>query len=510
MSSKIKLSNNQGDAITLEHGNTISSLGNRTIPLGNITHKVNSIAELRATSENPEYVHVTGYYSADDGAFGSHFFKRIVSTGQADNGGTLIINASGTLYELQYDGAVNVKWFGVDSTGVTNETAKFIIIDSVAMSKGSEIYADFGYYSIDNFPTSNVIGEGILRVGGVDQPSNSRFQTTTNSARSIVKYETPHTVRISTGIMSFEGFRAKGQYLKKPTKVLTTSSSVVVDNSVGGNLGLGFTTRPQQHWYAVFACANEKDSSVTFVTVPYFRVHSIDAPANQMYLMAQAGEGIHGTSGGLANYNYSTSELAGSEILYCSETVNGVANVLSGATTIVTAASASSLVVSTLNNINVLDYVLVAPKYDHYRYCGSFYEDTAEIRNISDSGSLVMSKGIYNLNYPSDGTATTYTRVDFSGYIPPLATGVITRISGTLNIVSGGVYYGTSVSSDSSNHEIHNSYTFCTLASGVITYVEPTLIAPFAFGQYYFAKSIAAGSFTKSAEQIHISGWIEN
>jgi hypothetical protein len=59
-------------------------------------------------TELPSTVWVTGYHTANDGAFGSHFFRLATDTGQVDNGGTIIRTVNG-VYELQYDGAVNVK-----------------------------------------------------------------------------------------------------------------------------------------------------------------------------------------------------------------------------------------------------------------------------------------------------------------------------------------------------------------------------------------------------------------
>lgn len=116
MASKLNLKNNQGDTITLEHSNTISSLGSRVIPLDNITHKVSTIAELRAMTERPEFVYVEAYDDSGStyGAFGSHFFKRSLVV-EADNGGTVIQSVNDT-YELQYEGAVNVKWFDISTT----------------------------------------------------------------------------------------------------------------------------------------------------------------------------------------------------------------------------------------------------------------------------------------------------------------------------------------------------------------------------------------------------------
>ena len=123
MASRIKLNNNQGDTITLEHSDTISSLGSRVIPLDNITHKVSTIAELRAMTERPEFVYVEAYDDSGStyGAFGSHFFKRSLVV-VADNGGTVIQSVNDT-YELQYSGAVNAKWFGAVGDGITDDSA---------------------------------------------------------------------------------------------------------------------------------------------------------------------------------------------------------------------------------------------------------------------------------------------------------------------------------------------------------------------------------------------------
>jgi hypothetical protein len=75
-----------------------------------------TIASFRLMTKTPDTVYVTGYHTANDGAFGSHFFKKVTDTGQVDNGGTIIRTING-VYVLQYDGAINVMWFGADNTG---------------------------------------------------------------------------------------------------------------------------------------------------------------------------------------------------------------------------------------------------------------------------------------------------------------------------------------------------------------------------------------------------------
>jgi hypothetical protein len=101
MASRIKLSNNQGDVLTLENSDTDAAQGDRTLSVNNITHTVDTIEVLQAMSEKHNIVYVTGYHTKDDGAFGSNFFKRVEDTGQVDNGGTIIRTVNG-VYELQY------------------------------------------------------------------------------------------------------------------------------------------------------------------------------------------------------------------------------------------------------------------------------------------------------------------------------------------------------------------------------------------------------------------------
>jgi hypothetical protein len=79
-----------------------------------------TIDTLRAMTSTPITVYVTGYATANDNAFGSHFFKWNPTSIASDNGGTIIKLTGITTgrYELQYNGAVNVKWFG-------NSTAQY-------------------------------------------------------------------------------------------------------------------------------------------------------------------------------------------------------------------------------------------------------------------------------------------------------------------------------------------------------------------------------------------------
>jgi len=122
--SKIKLLNNQGDEVTIEHSDTTSAQGNSVINIKDVTKQVDTIADLKALDGTHKLVYVTGYHTKGDGAFGSHFFEWDATSIEADNGGT-IIKLDGVAtgrYKLKYEGSVNAKWFGVVSNGVTDDT----------------------------------------------------------------------------------------------------------------------------------------------------------------------------------------------------------------------------------------------------------------------------------------------------------------------------------------------------------------------------------------------------
>ena len=122
--SKIKLLNNQGDEVTIEHSDTTSAQGNSVVNIKDVTKQVDTIADLKALDGSHKLVYVTGYHTKGDGAFGSHFFEWDATSIEADNGGTIIALTSIATgrYKLKYSGAVNVKWFGAIGDGVADDT----------------------------------------------------------------------------------------------------------------------------------------------------------------------------------------------------------------------------------------------------------------------------------------------------------------------------------------------------------------------------------------------------
>lgn len=111
-----------------------------------LTVTVDTLADLKNISYPANTVWASGYHTKNDGAFGSHIFRlKGVKTTETNNGGTVIIaSIEGTdyVYELQYYGAVNVKWFGAKGDGVADDTISLNNL-SLYLNTLSEIDIEF-------------------------------------------------------------------------------------------------------------------------------------------------------------------------------------------------------------------------------------------------------------------------------------------------------------------------------------------------------------------------------
>lgn len=160
MSSSVKLTNINGKVLSITNEDT--NLTDITIDGGQIGKQVDTIADLRLMTETPSTVYVTGYHTANDGAFGSNFFK-LVDSG-TDNGGTIIVTAGG-VYELQYSGAVNVKWFGAVGGGSTIDSDAINSAINSVEPDGGTVFIPDGVYVVQstlaiNASNVHIIGEG--------------------------------------------------------------------------------------------------------------------------------------------------------------------------------------------------------------------------------------------------------------------------------------------------------------------------------------------------------------
>ena len=187
--SKIKLLNNQGDEVTIEHSDTASAQGNSVVNIKDVTKQVDTIADLKALDGTDKLVYVTGYHNKGDGAFGSHVFEWDATSIEADNGGTIIkLDGVDTgRYKLKYSGSVNVKWFGAFGDGVAYETSAI----QKAINNSKDIYIPVGTYLLDNTiflkDSTSIIGESsgstILNIlGNYYKPSSGILYANSNSS----------------------------------------------------------------------------------------------------------------------------------------------------------------------------------------------------------------------------------------------------------------------------------------------------------------------------------------
>lgn len=85
----------------------------------------------RATGVRITQSGLAGFFQRDD-----------ADTTSADNGGTIIVDASGRRWKRLYAGPLNVMWFGAVGDGITNDTDSINAAISVvkAQTKGGEVY----------------------------------------------------------------------------------------------------------------------------------------------------------------------------------------------------------------------------------------------------------------------------------------------------------------------------------------------------------------------------------
>jgi len=201
MSTNIKLNNANGASSQLVITNPDTNFNGRTIDISKVAHQVDTIADLRAMTEKPDTVYVTGYHIAGDGAFGSHFFKRVDSAG-IDNTGTIIVPNGVTTYyyALQYEGAVNVKWFGAVGDGVTNNDIAFT--ECFALKGKILIPKDSDYIVTKTFAlgsNTRICGEaGTSIIAGLNDISVFAFDSTLNGGE-ISSNSSLEDVNISAG-----------------------------------------------------------------------------------------------------------------------------------------------------------------------------------------------------------------------------------------------------------------------------------------------------------------------
>ena len=148
--------------------------------------EIASYAALRAYSGPRTDFYVQCHTTKLDGGAGI-FRVDSADTTSADNGGTVLMDASGRRWKREYSGAVNVKWFGAIADSATytnvgtNSSAAFQAAINAALAIGRDVYVPAGRYHAYALTwglpitwqteTGGVVGKGIRLIGDNRQTS---------------------------------------------------------------------------------------------------------------------------------------------------------------------------------------------------------------------------------------------------------------------------------------------------------------------------------------------------
>jgi len=159
MGSKLVLKNEQAEEFVIIHEDNDGAIEISAKQISGGHHPVADVDAMRLLESVPSTIQVT------DGRYGSHFFKKVVSG--SDNGGT-IIETVNAIYELQFTGAINVKWFGAiayNGVDLIDSKDSFLLAISVSL----DVIIDEKYYlssAIDAIDGINFTYSNEILIGG--------------------------------------------------------------------------------------------------------------------------------------------------------------------------------------------------------------------------------------------------------------------------------------------------------------------------------------------------------
>lgn len=322
------------------------------------------------------------------------------------------------------------------------------------------------------------------------------YPIVTAGPRDVIQYVNSTSVSVVRNSVQMGGFRFKGQYTKQDAPSFAMPVSKVVSTSTG--LGAESAVRTE-NWYAVFACANS-GGTVSLKLMPFLRAGTV---SGSNVPLIKAGEGIHALTAQTYAWG-AANNLAGVECLVISE-----GGGWSGRVTKIMANVAGQVTLETVGAVAAYDYLLPAPRgFEHYCYLGCFYVDTAEVRNIYDTGTLVKSKGIYILSPSTNGSqAVPGVSMNAAGYISPLALAVVLDSSCSLSTASSGEY-AEYFDPDGGAHTVQSGYYYKTAATSTAVVFSNVQI-PFLYPQKFWFANDGSLAATRINGQLNITGWIE-
>lgn len=494
---------NKAQAETIATEKAIELLGSTSSTISRLT--IPSVAAMTLLSDVQigDILETTGYSAPGDG--GGARYKAVASgTGVPDGGSFIDIPGSSLQAKAIFvGGRVTAQMFNVKGDGSTDDAAAL----QAAGDFGLPVYVIPGKsYRVDSAVTGIFFTDGPVTVTGTGSITIKNVITETlnpGAPRSIIQYGTATSVKVRDTRFPMGGFRFHGNYRKTNVPVFNAASHES-SISTASDLAFGMSSVVLENWYAVFACADDGDANVTFRVAPFLRVESV---AVDVVTLRKAGENVH--SSAPQTYTWSDDALNGVECLIITETVDGRPVAFSGRETTITDSTTTTVTLADIGSVAVGDWLLAAPtdEFKHYRYCGSFYVDTAEVRNIADSGSIVKSRGIFDQSGTNTGSVPTLEERQPSGHISPLATGVYFLSTGVLSTSSTG-QYTEAYAIDGGNHDV-STFDMTKVTTGSQSFNTGERYVPFSFGPQYFYRNSGGLAPARINGQQNIWGWIE-
>jgi len=307
------------------------------------------------------------------------------------------------------------------------------------------------------------------------------------------------------------GFRFMGQYKKGRAPVYKSGVPYRAIVNFGTDLGAESTPKAD-NWYAVFACANDGDTNVTYKLMPFLRVGSV---VGSLCNLSSNAENTFTDVPTTYSWSAGNDTLAGVDCLVINE---GADNRFSGRIATITDSRADTVLLDTIGQIGALDFLLPAPpNFDHYCYLATFYLETSpvplgvEARNIADSGVIVMGRNVNNTdpNWTSTGAVAgpPGNKIEWSTLISPLATGAY-FISTMATSTSGGGDIFTHFSHDGSNHEVAVHSYYKAVEASASAQTSNTFVC-FSQGQFMYFWVDGGLASSRVSSNLLGTGWIE-
>jgi hypothetical protein len=411
--------------------------------------------------------------------------------------GIYIPLANGNYAERIEKYPLNPEWYGAVADGTDqSEQIEEVNKPGIAVNLNGNSYTYAGAFA----PAAKFYNGKIV---ASNREFNFGFRTVESPAlvlqsRSIIDYDTSNSVKVFVPeSLVLSGFRFHGSYRKPSGRAIATGVNGSISVNDNSDLSI-LTTRKMENWYAVFAGANESDTTASFVNLPFFRAFSVTG--NEITL----GEGKETTGEDhvQTSYDMAIDVMVGADALIIQE--NGK---WSGRTTTVTSNTAGSITLSDASGVSPGDFVLVAPpEFSDYCYLGSWYLDTNSPRNRADTGYHVAALH-FQIPGLAESGAIPKTEVSVRCMISPLATAYIAKLRYVVNSTGTGKVNHI-VDNDSSGHALMTVEEM-KYGSLSMTPSHQPVILPFARKQSLWITSGGDLAGLVTGRQLQCYGWIE-